>query len=153
MHFKSTEENRKVLLIRAPSAIAALLVARSEVFEVVIFVLAHCIVPSGKCHVVVIIVVLEDLSGVIFARQACRCGRFLVLNAYIILWNSSANLHFHVHGLCYGTCESSPNLCQPAGASAMCRPLPLKLGLWDNAMRAVVSSWILVHQALPIFAL
>jgi hypothetical protein len=108
MHFKSTGGSRKVLLIRAPSAITALLVARGEVFEVVILVIAHRIVPRGNSKFVLIIFAFEVLGGKIFTRQACRRDRFLVLNAYIILWNLSANIHFT--STVYGVAPVSPHL-------------------------------------------
>jgi hypothetical protein len=101
-------------------------------------------------YVVLIIIVIETLSGKVFTRQACRYDRF---RDFITILRSLSVFGFcHIHGLWCSTCVTSPDL-HECGASAMCRPLPLKLGLWDKAMRAVVSSWILAHQALPIFAL
>ena len=84
MHFKGTGGNQKVL-IRALSAITALLIARSEVFEIVILVLGHRIVPSGNCHVAVMIFILKVFERRIFTRQACRRDRFRVLDPYITI--------------------------------------------------------------------
>lgn len=72
-------------LVRALSAIAALDVASGVIFEAVILLLAHRIVPCRDLILVLIIFLLEVLSGKIVARRACRCNGFLVLISYITI--------------------------------------------------------------------
>lgn len=72
-------------LVRALSAIAALNIASSVIFETVILFLAHRIIPCRDPKFIPIIFVLEVLSGRISACQACRCYCFRVLNSHITI--------------------------------------------------------------------